>query len=294
MRARQRELLSEPQHLGTPVATAFTCAAPPFEDPYQAVIDRCMRHPRDPTVLLTRNREDLVAIHSPTIAAVFWLREVSDDLKAEVAALQRNPEIHQIAEDYRWKETPPAELSLIRDDMRMIAQLRADLAGEHLTRPILKACAKDQVDQTLPRLTSGFTGDSGFHSDRDDVRLRLHTTYSGETIQGLSLSAIQRLEKAGVKSDTTFKTEVDLVQHNLGPEDIVDDIPLYAVGAFKGKGYKPPPNGPDLGPSAPPHIFWRHRGPDRDRTDGIAAIFGRPFEQVLMQEAKLPFPAARI
>lgn len=273
---------------------SFGRSAPPFDDPYQDIIDRCQPHPHDPAVLLTYNREDMRAVHSPRIAAVVWIRDVSEELKAEVATLQANPNIHQIEEDYRWAETPPAGLTHIRDDMRMIAHLRADLAGEHLTRPVLKARAKDHVDQTLPRLQSPFAGDSGFHSDRADVGLRLHATYSGERIKGLSSVAIARLEKDGIITDTTFKDEAARIEENISPQDIVDDIPLFAVVAFKGKGYKPPADAPDLGQSAPAHIHWRHRGPDRDRTDGIAAIFGRPYEQVLIQEAKLPFPAARI
>lgn len=293
-RARIRDLLQTLEIEDSGMTPAFSSAAPPFEDPYQSAIDRCERHPKDPTVLLTRNREDMVAVHSPLISAVIWVRDVSDELKAEVESLRKNSDVKQIAMDYRFNETPPEGIEHLRADMRMLAHLRAELAGEFLTRPILRTSSADKFDPDAPHLRSGFAGDRGFHSDRDDVPLRCHTTYEGETIQGLTQAAIERLEESGLKTDTTLQVQATAVEANITADDIVDDIPLYAVVAFKGRGYKAPLGAPDLGPSAPPHKFWRHRGPDRDRTDGMAGIFGRGFDMALLRESRLPFPEARI
>lgn len=276
-----------------PFAEAFRAAVPEpaqFVDPYQTVIDRCQRHPKDPTVLITRHREDLEAIKSPCVSAVVWVRDVSDKLKEEIARLQASADIHDVTEAYEWNPSPPESIPLIRDDMRMIAHLRAALAGEILTKPILIARSSEKVDLTAERFKSTMATDHDFHSDRGDVGLRLHTTYSGPCIQGLALSAVERLEKSQIITAPLWKEESQTLLKNLSPDDIIDDIPLYAVVAFKGQGY----HGPNFGESAPPHNFWRHRGPDRDRSDGVAAIFGLPYLQARRYDLSTDFPDAKI
>lgn len=252
-----------------------------FEDPYQQYLDRCTPHPKDPTVFLTTDPDNLHAIHSPRAAAVFCVREIPEELKREIAALSASPDVIELVEGYRYRETgivpewddlkgfwdrpakAPVGMDNIRADMRYVARLRSELADAPILQPrlVTQASEKEAKKDVL-------LADNLFHSDREDVGLRLHVTYDGPQIQGLSSLAIQRLEAAGIDTYPTTQAEQKILADNLTAEDIIDDIPMLAIGAFKGKDYVPPY------PNSPPHIHWRHRGPNRDVTPGIAAIFG--------------------
>lgn len=270
--------------------SSFEIVAPPkpaFVDPYQQYIDACQPHPKDPTVLITRDPENLKAVHSPNIAMVMLLREVDPKLVEEVQKLEVRPDLHDISQQYR--HGPPVDMPHVREDLRKIALLRSELSGDGLMKPILVAGVRPPLTDAPP---STFLDDHGFHSDRSAVGLRLHTTYAGSTIQGLSLPSIDRLKNDGLTVNNIFRDEEEILVKNIKAEDIIDDVPLYAIVAFKGAGYQDPtPN-----PSAPPHILWQHRGPDRSVENGIAAIHGLDYNtpEVMSYRKNGPIPEAHI
>lgn len=234
----------------------------PYQDPYADYLEKCAQHPKDPTVFFTDDPDNLMAIHSHKAAAVFCVRDVSQALKDEIAGLESNPNLNALSEQYRF-EAPPAEMNHIRDDMRYIAKLHSKITGEPLQKPLLKT----STAKPKPQLTT----DADFHADGGDIGVRLHVTYAGRPIEGLSHAAAVRLREQGFSSSAFSKDQADSALAQVSEDEILNDIPLYAIGAFKGSGYISPD------PDSPPHIAWSHRGPKRWLEKGIAAVFGLPY-----------------